>query len=137
MTDNNRLKSTEYGPTGSPRCPHCGNSLQNAWVHDEPNLQRCATCKHVFEVPVFGIKVKGGAAEYLIYRVRKSQRHLYPFVPNKEQEPAVRKGLYCFSIGDDLYWTPMEEVEANSQIVTEFQSPVERVFVNPDTGKVE
>lgn len=42
-------RSSETGPTGDPKCPHCGNSFQTATPHGSPNLRLCATCKEVWE----------------------------------------------------------------------------------------
>src|SRR5690349_38966 len=43
--------ATGVGPTGHPKCPKCGNSLQNEEPHGSPGLLRCATCKEIFQKP--------------------------------------------------------------------------------------
>jgi uncharacterized protein (TIGR02996 family) len=39
------------GPTGEPRCPDCGNSMQNKTPHGAPSRKRCAHCKLVWTPP--------------------------------------------------------------------------------------
>lgn len=44
-----QYKTAKYlGPTGSSKCPSCGNSLQNGIPIDRPDLRRCADCKVIF-----------------------------------------------------------------------------------------
>lgn len=43
---------SEIGPTGYPKCPKCGNSLQNQSPSDRDDMLRCATCKHVWKPSV-------------------------------------------------------------------------------------
>lgn len=38
------------GPNGEPKCPSCGNSLQNRIPYNANQLRRCATCKTVWEL---------------------------------------------------------------------------------------
>lgn len=40
--------SVAVGPLNQPRCPKCGNSLQNAIPGEARNFRRCADCKTVF-----------------------------------------------------------------------------------------
>lgn len=38
------------GPLNQPKCPKCGNGMQNAVPQGSPMHRRCATCKHVWEL---------------------------------------------------------------------------------------
>lgn len=43
------------GPCLTPRCPECGNSLQNGIPFGTTNTRLCATCKLVWELDYVGI----------------------------------------------------------------------------------
>lgn len=49
-TEGEYMQSKSVGPTGDPKCPLCGNSLENRLVfHMESPAIQCAECKFLFQ----------------------------------------------------------------------------------------